>query len=65
MGTKKKAATKVAKKAAAKVANEQVSVPAPKKTDIGSVPVWEGGETRGEYLARVHQFRLDNNLGAN
>jgi hypothetical protein len=28
----------------------------------GRLPVWEGGETRSQYLARCHQYRLDHDL---
>ena len=57
MPAKKKAAPK-----AAPTATEQVSKPAKPATDKRSVPVWEGGETRSQYLARRQQYALDNNI---
>lgn len=57
MAAKKKAALK-----AAPVKTEQVSKPAEPGTNGSSVPVWEGGETRSQYLARRHQYALDHNL---
>ena len=57
MAAKKKAAVK-----AAPVQTEQMSEPASPAKDRRSVPVWEGGETRSQYLARRHQYALDNNI---
>ncbi len=50
------------KKAAAKVEEDQeLEQSAAVVSD--RLPVWEGGESRSEYLARAHQYRLDHNLG--
>ena len=57
MAAKKKAAAK-----AAPVPTEQVSKPAKPKADKRSIPVWEGGESRSQYLARRQQYALDNNI---
>lgn len=57
MTGKKKAAPN-----ATKDQTEQASEPAASAKDERSGPVWEGGETRSQYLARRQQYALDHNL---
>jgi len=47
------------KKAAAKTDSGPVHIPKAR-----AVPVWEGGETRSQYLARLHQYALDHDMPA-